>query len=136
MKKALILLLATTLLLGLAACSGTTVKPGNNGGKTVDPPKTVKNPTVVDGGLKFVYKLKVVPQKDLFLAGGFNGWNPLDSTYQLSKGADGTWSCVVKIDKGRWEYKFVVDGQMYPDLHSKELESDGTGGQKSLVTVQ
>ena len=123
-------------ILTLAACSGSTIKPDGNGKKTENGQNTVlKNPIVTADGLKFIYRLKAIPQHDIFLAGGFNGWNPADKSYQLSKGADGTWSATVKIDKGRWEYKFVVDGQQYSDTEAKELEPDGTGGQKSLVSA-
>lgn len=47
--------------------------------------------------------------KQVFLAGTFNEWNP-DAT-ALSKGNDGTWTVNLKLPVGRYEFKFLVDGQ-------------------------
>ena len=140
MKKTIAILITAILFLALG-CSGTTIKP-DNGGKTGNtvvtntPPKIVKNPEITDKGMRFVYRLKIQPQNDLFLTGGFNGWTPNAPKFQLKKGDDGMWSVVVKIDQGRWEYKFVVDGQQFYDSFAKEIEPDETGRKKSLVTVQ
>jgi 1,4-alpha-glucan branching enzyme len=44
----------------------------------------------------------------VFLAGSFNGWKP-DAT-PMVKDAEGNWSVAVDLEPGRYEYKFVVDG--------------------------
>ena len=139
MKKIMAFLTASLMILALG-CSGGAQKPDNGGttGKTVATNTVAKpqNPEMTDKGMRFVYRLKIQPQNDIFLTGGFNGWTPNDPKFQLRKGTDGLWSVTVKIDQGRWEYKFVVDGQQFYDSFAKEIEPDETGRKKSLVTVK
>ena len=42
------------------------------------------------------------------LAGSFNSWNT--SEYFLRKGAGGKWSITLTLEPGRYEYKFLQDG--------------------------
>lgn len=44
----------------------------------------------------------------VFLAGTFNNWNPED--VPMDRLDDGTWSVVLALAPGKYEYKFVVDG--------------------------
>ena len=43
------------------------------------------------------------------VAGSFNDWDPLATP--LTRRADGTWAVDLHLRPGRYEYKFVVDGQ-------------------------
>jgi 1,4-alpha-glucan branching enzyme len=45
----------------------------------------------------------------VYLAGTFNGWNP--NATPLTRRADGTWAVMLDLPPGRYEYKFVIDGQ-------------------------
>lgn len=45
----------------------------------------------------------------IFLAGSFNGWDPAETP--MMRGKDGHWSVEVELAPGRYEYKFVVDGE-------------------------
>lgn len=45
----------------------------------------------------------------VFLAGSFNEWNP-DVT-PMDKTDNGKWTAKLKLEPGRYEFKFVVDGQ-------------------------
>lgn len=45
----------------------------------------------------------------MFLAGTFNDWRPDATPMQLD--AEGTWSVPLELEPGRYEYKFVVDGE-------------------------
>ena len=129
MKKTLTFILALLLLaVFLVACSD------KAGIKTDDPVNVEKNPVVTDKGMTFFHTPRAGAAK-VFLMGAFNGWAPDDEDFQLKAGADGRWSVTVRLEKGRYEYKFVVDGRQFPDTISKETESDGAGGIKSLVTV-
>lgn len=46
--------------------------------------------------------------KAVLLAGSFNGWKP-DAT-PMTKNGQGDWSATLDLPPGRYEYKFVVDG--------------------------
>ncbi len=46
---------------------------------------------------------------EVCLVGTFNDWAPGQSP--LRRGADGEWFVDLKLAPGRYEYKFIVDGQ-------------------------
>ena len=45
----------------------------------------------------------------VFLAGSFNGWSTTSTP--MKKSQDGEWSASLPLAAGRYEYKFVVDGE-------------------------
>ncbi|MDV6031432.1 MAG: glycoside hydrolase family 13 [Phycisphaera sp. RhM] len=45
----------------------------------------------------------------VFLAGSFNEWNP--EVTPMDKTDNGKWTAKLKLEPGRYEFKFVVDGQ-------------------------
>ncbi|MDW7695708.1 helix-turn-helix domain-containing protein [Flammeovirgaceae bacterium SG7u.111] len=47
---------------------------------------------------------------NIFVAGTFNDWNPLDSSYMLTKTAEGTFELTLDIDAYSFEYKFTRGG--------------------------
>ena len=69
------------------------------------------------------------------VAGSFNAWNATDHPLQ-DTGKTGIWSAEYDIPPGRVTYKFVVNGdQWMTDEGAGETESDGLGGQNSVVVV-
>ena len=47
--------------------------------------------------------------KVVCVAGTFNDWDP--GATPLERRADGTWAATLNLPPGRYEYKFVVDGE-------------------------
>ena len=47
----------------------------------------------------------------VFLAGTFNDWNPTETP--MVRDEDGHWTASLNLAPGRYEYKFVVDGDWY-----------------------
>ncbi|MGB6220038.1 glycogen-binding domain-containing protein [Haloferula sp.] len=47
--------------------------------------------------------------KSVFLAGTFNDWNP--ESIPLKFATNGKWSTRLDLAPGRYEFKFIVDGQ-------------------------
>jgi 1,4-alpha-glucan branching enzyme len=45
----------------------------------------------------------------VFLAGSFNDWSP--TATPMKKDVDGDWIASLPLARGRYEYKFVVDGE-------------------------
>lgn len=45
----------------------------------------------------------------VFLAGSFNDWDP--TATPMARGDGGDWTASLKLAPGRYEYKFVVDGE-------------------------
>lgn len=69
------------------------------------------------------------------VAGSFNAWK-VDANPMSDPDKDGVWSADVEIPAGRVTYKFVVNGdQWMTDENAVDFESDGLGGQNSVLTV-
>ena len=46
---------------------------------------------------------------EVYLAGSFNGWSPTETPMTRDNG--GYWTVALPLAPGRYEYKFVVDGE-------------------------
>jgi|SRR5882724_394609 len=91
-------------------------------------------PRVTDGLLVFVYHDDEA--KTVHLAGSFNSWGVQETS--LSRNEEGLW--LVEIDapaRGRYEYKFVVDGQRWiEDPSNGRKVPDNHGGLNSVITIE
>ncbi len=67
------------------------------------------------------------------VAGTFNDWDPGNTP--MTKGKDGTWKVKVSLPPGRYEYRFVVDGQWRSDAHAKESVPNPYGSDNSVIVV-
>ena len=90
-------------------------------------------PRVENGDLVFVFHDDEA--QTVSLAGDFNGWNA--TTILLSKNTNGLWlSRFPAPGPGRYEYKFVVDGQRWIEDPSNGMRvSDGYGGLNSVLII-
>lgn len=67
------------------------------------------------------------------LAGDFTTWelNPKP----MKKSKDGCWKVTMNLAPGRYEYKFIVDGQWVEDPTAPERALDPYGGFNSVQVV-
>ncbi len=70
--------------------------------------------------------------REVSLAGDFNGWKPVPMRRQK----DGTFSVVMKIPPGRYEYKFVLDGDWVHDTDCVDTVLNRFGTFNSVVVVK
>lgn len=68
------------------------------------------------------------------VAGDFNNWDP--QAHPLRRGKDGIWRVAVSMKPGRYEYKFVVDGEWRPDPFNPDMVPDSHGGSNSVREVK
>ena len=71
--------------------------------------------------------------KAVSLAGQFNNWSA--TTTQLHKDDAGLWTVSVALKPGRYQYKFVVDGDWRLDPSNPDSADDGSGNMNSIKTV-
>lgn len=69
----------------------------------------------------------------VFVAGEFNQWNA--TATPLQKGASGMWTVALNLKPGKYQYKFIVDGNWQTDPAGAELADDGLGGKNSVKVV-
>lgn len=68
------------------------------------------------------------------ICGDFNGWQP--DTLQLNGAAEGClWERKVPLQPGRYEYKFLVDGEWVHDPNARENVLNAFGSLNSVVKV-
>ncbi len=90
-------------------------------------------PEPVEGGTRFSLYLPKVQR--VAIAGDFNGWSP-GADPLFDREGTGLWTVVLPLGPGRYEYKYVVDGERWlPDPGNPEREKDGFGGYNSVVVV-
>jgi 1,4-alpha-glucan branching enzyme len=66
------------------------------------------------------------------VAGTFNGWNPEKTP--LKKNGE-AWERTVALPRGRYEYRFVVDGQWVADPSVRESVPNPFGSTNSVLNV-
>jgi len=101
----------------IAGETGRSVKTGSGGGEQ-----------------DVTLKIDLPSAGQVFVAGQFNDWSPTKT--ELAKGEDGVWRVTLKLKPGKYEYKFVVDGQYMEDPANPDKVADPYGGSNSLLTVE
>jgi hypothetical protein len=105
---------------------------GWHSARTAGPEGTAAAPAGPGSIVKFVY---FAPQAgDVRLVGDFNRWNK-DAT-RLSRSPNGWWTVEVRIEPGRYNYLFFVDGREWSvDPSSPAAEDDGFGRRNSVLEI-
>jgi len=69
------------------------------------------------------------------IASDFNGWEPSSSKMSFNE-ALGVFELHMKLEKGSYMYKLVVDGQWILDAYNPDLVDNGMGGRNNRVIVK
>jgi len=98
------------------------------------PPKPLEKAAVVGKAptrtaapkVKVTFVLLDLGAKQVSLSGEFNGWSP--NATPIRRDSSGHWEATVDLAPGRYQYKFVVDGEWIPDplAHEKVWNQQGT----------
>lgn len=80
-----------------------------------------------------VFKVHAPPQSRVFLAGTFNKWNA-QSTHMATDG-NGGYAIRLLLTPGKYEYKFVINGEWFVDPTNGHLAPNGVGSLNSVAQV-
>ena len=69
----------------------------------------------------------------VYLAGDFNAWN--SQKHPMKRSKNGVWQKAVMLFPGRYEYRFLVDGQWTNDLQNPETCPNCFGTLNTVITV-
>jgi 1,4-alpha-glucan branching enzyme len=67
------------------------------------------------------------------IAGSFNDWNPSE-TPMLNAG-DGAWAVELVLPPGRYEYRFIADGEWIDDPGAAESVGTAFGSRNGVIAV-
>lgn len=70
----------------------------------------------------------------VFVAGSFNDWHPTVTPMIRLEG--GKWAKELVLPPGRYEYRFVVDGQWMDDPAATELIPNPFGAANAVLVVE
>ncbi|MCH7631994.1 MAG: isoamylase early set domain-containing protein [Planctomycetes bacterium] len=70
---------------------------------------------------------------EIQIAGDFNDWMP--HTTPMRRLTDGDFEIRLKLPKGRYRYRLVVDGRWSHDAHNPAIETNEYGELNSVVEV-
>lgn len=75
---------------------------------------------------KETFALAAPEAKSVMVAGDFTGWEL--SPKNLKRTKNGSWQMQVNLEPGRYEYRFIVDGQWVDDPQCAERAPNPFGG--------
>lgn len=83
-----------------------------------------------NGSVRFTFNSEN-PAKKVFVAGSFNGWDPLP----MRKQKNGQYVRNMELPKGIHEYKFIIDDVWQHDLDNEACLLNPMGTFNSIVLV-
>ena len=85
--------------------------------------------------VQFSLKINDGKAHTVAIAGDFNGWNPQANILEDPEG-DGVWTGTLKLEPGRYEYMFVLDGEKwFPDPNALRYVKDGFGNKNAILEI-
>ena len=78
--------------------------------------------------------LKTPKANEAILMGDFNDWNA--KRHPMKKNKDGVWEKSVMLPPGRYEYKFLVDGQWWTDPKNEETCHNCFGTENNVMFIR
>jgi len=111
------------------------MQPRHNQASTVARPVAPKGTRTVQRPVEkpVEFTLHSPQARTVAVAGTFNDWD-LKRT-PLNRGSGGAWTATVWLPAGRYEYRFVVDGQWISDPSARESAQNTFGSTNSVLVV-
>ena len=103
----------------------------NKSKSTAEKGATAKKKTETTPSTEFT--LHAPNASEIYVAGDFNDWNSTQLPLRKFKGD--IWKKSMKLKPGRYEYKFVVDGDWWTDPQNPDRQATPFGAENSIVTV-
>ncbi len=81
-------------------------------------------------GVSIFYLPNHEDAKRVYLSGSFNGWSTIQTPMHKN---DSGWVATIKLQPGKYKYKFIIDGHWKYDRNNLIKERDGDWGYYSIV---
>lgn len=83
---------------------------------------------------KVHFTLSAPEAQNVRLLGDFNGWE--EQAHSLKKDKRGNWKISINLTPGRYEYRFLVDGEWRNDPNCPAVVSNTFGSENCLLTLE
>jgi 1,4-alpha-glucan branching enzyme len=83
---------------------------------------------------KVEFRLLAPDAKSAFIAGDFNEWDPY--SHSLKKDKQGVWKISLPLNPGKYEYRFLVDGEWQNDPDCSSLVENPFGTLNCVKIVE
>jgi len=96
---------------------------------------TPDTPSICSAEVQFSLRIGDGKAHTVAIAGDFNGWNPQANPLEDPDG-DGIWTGTLRLEPGRYEYMFVLDGEKwFPDPNALRYVKDGFGNKNAILEI-
>ena len=96
---------------------------------------TPNTPSICSAEVQFSLRINDNKAHTVAIAGDFNGWSPQANILEDSD-EDGIWTGTLKLEPGRYEYMFVLDGEKwFPDPNALRYIKDGFGNKNAILEI-
>lgn len=107
--------------------------PGKTNPRSASPNAPRKSGTRAGAGKTIEFKLLNPGAANVAVAGDFTQWQ--EAPVPLKKGKTGVWSAKLALKPGRYEYRYLVDGEWADDPASDERVENPFGSHNALIIV-
>jgi len=91
--------------------------------------------TICSAEVQFSLRIGDNKTHTVAIAGDFNNWNPQTNILEDPEG-DGVWTGTLRLEPGRYEYMFVMDGEKWlPDPNALRYVKDGFGNKNAILEI-
>ncbi|MBN1793903.1 MAG: AAA family ATPase [Candidatus Omnitrophica bacterium] len=85
-----------------------------------------------NGGIKVrLFSLDLPNAQNVSIAGDFTGWKALP----LARNKEGIWQRKIKLEPGRYQYRFLVDGEWFDETQIRQFIPNEYGTKNTVITV-
>ena len=96
---------------------------------------TPDTPSICSAEVQFSLRISDSKAHTVAIAGDFNNWSPQANLLEDPEG-DGIWNGILKLEPGRYEYMFVLDGEKWlPDPNALRYVKDGFGNKNAILEI-
>jgi len=82
---------------------------------------------------KVSFSIKAPAAKEVILMGDFNKWDP--KVHPMENDGNGIWTKSIMISPGKYEYKFLIDGQWKEDPVNEQICLNCFGTMNSILNL-
>jgi len=83
---------------------------------------------------KAIFTFTAPEAQSVQLAGDFNSWDP--NAHPLKRTSNERWETRLNLSPGRYEYKFLVDGQWQNDPNCSDFASNPFGEENCVLYLK